>query len=158
MSELSTGIVFHNRPKPISGDLRVIWRVSVLLLVLQHSRGRKASFAKLHVINDALRSAESREKLLAILESKAPRLQWRLRVEPALTRAIDHLVGERFAEWGIRGLRSTLFLTPRGLVAARAVDEKEGVLGTEKEFIRLAGKGVTEKFVQALLTAGRHLR
>lgn len=149
--------VFRQQAKPCAGDMRIAWRVSVTLVALLHSRAQRASFAKLHVLNDAICSSASREKLVSILDGKTPALNWRLRIEPAFTRALDFLVGEGFAEWSVANQRMSLALTTRGKEAARAVSEVEGALGDERAFLQGQAKRVTEQFVNGLTAAGRAL-
>lgn len=152
-----TTFVFRQRPKPCAGDMRISWRVSVTMLALLHSRSMKASFAKLHVLNDALRAKASRDKLEAILNEAAPEYSWRLRVEPAFTRALGFLVGEGFAEWSISSGRTVLALTERGAKAAREIDALDDVLVEEKSFLIGLGKRITEGFVQRMLLVGKRL-
>lgn len=157
MKGSDTTFVFRERLKPCAGDMRISWRVSVTLLALLHSRGKKASFAKLHVLNDALRSATSREKLSAILAMKMPTYAYRLRVEPAFTRTLDFLVGEGFASWSVSSSRTTLTLTDSGVEAAKEVDSLESVLVEERAFLEGPATQLTEGFVQQLLLIGRRL-
>lgn len=157
MSDPATGFVFRERPKPCAGDMRISWRVSVTLLALLHSRGKKASFAKLHVLNDALRSQASREKLQAILDDKAPAYTWRLRVEPAFTRALDFLVGEGFADWSVSSSRTTLTLTQSGIEAAKTIESLADALIDERAFLSGLATKITEGFVQQMLLVGKRL-
>lgn len=157
MNDPATTFVFSERPKPCAGDMRISWRVSVTLLALLHSRGKKASFAKLHVLNDALRSQASQDKLQAIFEEKIPAFAWRLRVEPAFTRALDFLVGEGFADWSVSNNRTTLTLTKRGIDAAKEIDALEGVLIDESAFLKGLATKITEGFVQQMLLVGKRL-
>ncbi len=157
MNDRNATFVFRERPKSCAGDMRISWRVSVTLLALLHSRGKKSSFAKLHVLNDALRSKASRDKLESILNDEMPAYSWRLRVEPAFTRALDFIVGEGFADWSVSSNRTTLSLTEKGIEAAREIEGCDDALLEERAFVNgLAGR-VTEGFVQGLLLAGRRL-
>jgi hypothetical protein len=157
MNGVNSTFIFRERPKPCSGDLRISWRISAILLALLHSRGKKASFAKLHVLNDALRSRASRDKLESILNDEIPAYKWRLRVEPAFTRALNFAVGEGFAIWSVGNNRPSLSLTEKGVEVAREVEACKDVLVEEQLFIDgLAGK-ITERFVKDLLSAGRRL-
>lgn len=157
MNDPDASFVFRERPKPCAGDMRISWRVSVTLLALLHSRGKKASFAKLHVLNDALRSQASRDKLEAILEEKSPAYTWRLRVEPAFTRSLDFLVGEGFAVWSVSSNRTTLTLTEKGIEAAKKIDSVGDVLVDERFFLKGLAAKITERFVQQMLLLGKRL-
>ncbi|RRH68140.1 hypothetical protein [Falsigemmobacter faecalis] len=137
--------------------MRIAWRVSVILLALLHCQGKKASFAKLHVLNDAIRTPKSRESLVNIVEGRSDALSYVLRVEPAFTRALDFVVGEKLAIWGVSSKRTTLILTEAGLKAALAVDGQEDVLVEERAFLSGPAKKLTEGFVNKLLLTGKRL-
>ena len=157
MTTLDSTFVFKERPKPCPGDLRISWRVSSILLILRHSRGQRASFAKLHVLNDALRSESSRKKLEAILDGEVPVLAWRLRVEPAFSRALEFVVGEGFADWSASNNRATMALTNDGKAAADSVAKLGDVFLDELDFLKGPATRITESFVQQMLSAGKQL-
>jgi len=148
---------FTPRPLPVPGDLRINWRVAVILLMLAGSRAKRASLAKLHVLNYAIRSDRARAQLSRILDGTEHALNWQMRVEPALGRALNFVVGEGFARWTPVAARTGLELTPAGLKAASKVTEAEDLLVEERAFLETVGKRVTEDFVSRLLTAGRHI-
>ncbi|MGA0613341.1 hypothetical protein ACO2Q4_01175 [Paracoccus sp. KR1-242] len=137
--------------------MRIAWRVSVVLLALLNCHGKKASFAKLHVLNDALRTPSSRESLIDVLEGRSDALSYVLRVEPAFTRALDFLVGDGFATWGVSSKHAILILTSKGLDVARAVDARKDILTDERAFLSEPGKKLTESFVDKLLMTGKRL-
>ena len=150
--------VFARKPKPVPGDLRISWRVSVTLLALHHSRGRQASFAKLHMLNDALRSEASKQKLVDMIEGRLPYVFWRMRVEPAFSRNLDFLVGEGLAQWKISSGRTSLELTAKGKQAAKAIDDFPEALLGERSFLSTWGKQITERFLQTVIAAGNGLK
>lgn len=135
--------------------MRIAWRVSVILLALLNCHGKKASFAKLHVLNDALRTPSSKESLTDVLEGRSEALSYVLRVEPAFTRALDFVVGDGFAVWGVSSKQTILTLTSKGLDVARVVDARKGILTHERAFVSGPGKKLTESFVQKLLMTGK---
>lgn len=157
MSDSDATFIFRERPKPCTGDMRISWRVSVTLLSLLHSRGKKASFAKLHVLNDALRSHASQDKLKAILDDELPTYAWRLRVEPAFSRALNFVVGEGFADWSVSNNRTILMLTEKGKEAAREIENFSDILVDERTFLSGLGNRITEAFVQRMLLEGKRL-
>lgn len=144
---------FRERPTPVPGDLRIRWRVCLLLLLLDGSRARKASLAKLYVMSDAVQSPQSLKKLQNIIEGGAPVLSWRLRVEPALARALDLMVGDGLASWVRISDRIGVALTPRGETAALAVRDRDDVLAMEREALSAIRAGVTETFVSRVVSA-----
>jgi hypothetical protein len=141
---------FQRRPIPVPGDLRIAWRVSLILLMLVASRSSRASLAKLHILNDAIRSNQVR-RLKAATDAGVRTLPWNLRVEPAFARAIDFVVGERLAAWTKAGGRASLQLTASGTAAAAALEQFQDVLHDERAMIAEHAKKLTEFRVNALL-------
>jgi len=135
---------------PVPGDMRIAWRVSLILLMLSASRSNRASLAKLHILNDAIRSNQI-SRLREATETDARILPWNLRVEPAFARAIDFVVGERLAEWTRSGGRASLQLTATGLAAASGVGTVTDALEQERTIIDNYAKKLTEVRVSALL-------
>lgn len=150
-----TDIVFTRRPKSVPGDLRIVWRMSVTLLAMNYSRGKRASLAKLHIVNDALRNQNARSKLVSLLKKEIPLLSWRVRVEPAFSRNLDFMAAEGLIEWVIANERSSLKLTQRGILAAQVLEENEDVLASEKQFLKTAMKSLTEDLVRRILAASK---
>lgn len=146
---------FASRPIPVPGDLRINWRVALVLMMLGASRAKRASLAKLHVLNDAVRSRSARHQIEQMLSGDEPLLNWQVRVEPAFGRAIDYVVGERFAEWVRVAQRSGLQLNKAGSAALEAMEGAEDVLLEEKEFLRTVGSRISEQFVSRILDGPR---
>jgi hypothetical protein len=90
---------FRSRPGSVPGDLRISWRLAVVLLILKYSRSKRASLPKLHLLNDAIRSKSAMEKLAEIVTGNRSVQDWRIRVEPALGRALDFARGEGLVEF-----------------------------------------------------------
>jgi hypothetical protein len=130
--------------------MRIAWRVSLILLMLAASRSSRASLAKLHILNDAIRSNQV-GRLSEAIDAAAKVLPWNLRVEPAFARAIDFVIGERFADWTKTGGRASLQLTQRGLTAAAEIEKVDGVLEQERAIVSDHAKKLTEIRVSALL-------
>lgn len=145
-----TRFSFQRRPTPVPGDMRIAWRVSLILLMLVASRSNRASLAKLHILNDAIRSNQV-ARLRDATDADAKILPWNLRVEPAFARAIDFVVGERLAKWTKTGGRASLQLTGTGQAAAAAIDKVEDALEQERAVISEHAKKLTETRVSALL-------
>ena len=146
----NTRFSFKRRPTPVPGDLRIAWRVSLILLMLAASRSSKASLAKLHILNDAIRSNQV-ARLKDATAAGAKILPWNLRVEPAFARAIDFVVGERLATWTKAGGRASLQLTGSGTAAATELERVEDAFELERNIINEHAKKVTETRVSELL-------
>jgi hypothetical protein len=145
---------FQRRPIPVPGDLRIAWRVALILLMLGHSRSNRASLAKLHILNDAIRSSQH-QRLRTVVGGPASTLPWNLRVEPAFARAIDFVIGEKFAAWTKASGRTALQLTASGIEAFRSLLELDDTLTAERAIIAEYAKAISEGLIANLLGEGR---
>lgn len=141
---------FRRRPVPVPGDLRIAWRVALIIAMLGSSRAHRASLAKLHIINDAIRSGQE-DRLKSILSGTHAAVPWNLRVEPAFARAVDFVVGEKLAIWTKATGRAALQLTKTGVDAAAAVLGVEDALVEERVAVTELAKLLPEARVGALL-------
>jgi hypothetical protein len=145
---------FQRRPIPVPGDLRIAWRLALILLMLGQSRSKRASLAKLHILNDAIRSGEHR-RLRAVVTGDSSALPWNLRIEPAFARAIDFAIGEKLAAWTKASGRAALKLTVTGVDAFQSLSELDDALIAERAVIAEYAKAIPEKLVANLLWEGR---
>jgi hypothetical protein len=151
----TTTLRFRRRPKAVSGDMRIGWRLSIMLLMLYYSRGKKASLAKLHMLNDAMRVNKSKDHLNKLLVEEQEVYSWSIRIEPAFARALDFLVSEGFADWGVANDRTTVKLTKSGISAAEALSESEEIFLEEKKYLKVVAKKLTEQSVVSVLSASK---
>lgn len=124
------------------------------MLMLGCSRSNRASLAKLHILNDALRS-DSHDRLKLALAGDQSELPWRFRVEPAFARAIDFVVGDCLAMWTKATGRAALQLTKTGIKSADAVLNLDEALVVERAVISDLAKAITESALANLLGEGR---
>ncbi len=143
--ELDTPFVFNKRPESIPGDLRPLWRIGLLLLMLYvASRGKKSSFGRLHVLNWALRSDEGRDALLGMLEGRLVPGTIVVRIEPSLNRAVDFAHGEGLLK-KVGGDR--IELTSTGEAEAKRLLKQGELFVSEREYLEQVGKKLTETLV-----------
>jgi hypothetical protein len=146
--ELDTPFVFNERPESIPGDLRPLWRIGLLLLMLYlASRGKRSSFGRLHVLNWALRSDEGRDSLLGILERRLFPGTVVVRIEPSLNRAVDFAHGEGLLR-KVGGNR--IELTSTGEAEAKRILGHDEIFEGEKKYLEQVGKKLTETLVDEL--------
>ena len=149
-------LVFHERPKPVPGDLRITWRIAMTLLALHFCRRNSASFIKLHILNGALRSKVARNRLINALDGKIEEDTCTFHLEPAFSRNLDLLVGKGLAQWTIASSRLGLRLSALGIKAATDINSETGILANEREFLETCAGSVTEKLVTRIVSAGQN--
>lgn len=134
LSYLDAKIIFRTRPEAIPGDLRPLWRISVILLVLRLSSiGNKSTMRRLYIFNWAILSEENRNKLRELIRGSISPDEIIIRFEPSLSRALDFARGEGLLEF-IAGKR--VQLTLQGLNAAEELLRNQNILVEEKNFLR----------------------
>lgn len=145
---LNIPFYFDKRPTPVPGDLRPIWRIYVLLLLLRRCcRQNRSSFARLHVLSWAMLSPENRESLVALVNEEQDPESLIVRVEPSLNRAVDYAIGVGMIR---RNDGDRFELTPSGVSAADQIYEQTDCLMVEKAVMDELGKRVTESLVNEL--------
>lgn len=133
---------------PLPGELRIAWRLSLILITLKRCRGRRASLAKLHLLNYGMKSPETMAMALAVLRKQKPATDLVVRIEPALGRALDLVRGEGLVEL-VSG--KTYRLTLRGDQAAEAILKDVSLFRTERAFLAIAAPLATEEVVGDVL-------
>ena len=123
--------------------------MSLVLLMLLHSRGKKATLQKLHVLNSACRSMGTRSDFLRYVQGEARKDEIIPRVEPSLNRALNLARGEGLVE--IENGKN-IKLTSAGLKLAKQLDETSDCLDAEKAFLTKVGSFATEGRVEDLFT------
>lgn len=131
----TASVSFRVRPVSVPGELRITWRLAVVVLMLEDCRKQRASLVKLHVLNDAVRSPDSAHQLRRVLRGELAPSFWRTRVEPAFSRALDLAVGSGLVSWIHMTMGAGLELTPKGKEAVAAIHKLDGVLEHEKSVL-----------------------
>jgi hypothetical protein len=141
---------FHQRPTPLEPQFRVIWGLSILVLILYIcSRGKKSSVSRLHFLSWAVRSAENRENLIELLENRDSPLAALVQYDPSFDRAIAYALAEKLVE---TDNGKTICLAPNGLALAQQIIQTENCLKEEKDFLTKKEVFVTETQAKIFLT------
>jgi hypothetical protein len=149
-SEIDLPFQFRRRPIPLAPDLRPDWKIMMLLLILRlSSKGGKSSLTRLHVLNWAVRSEKHQAEFIATLESSKPLFSFKVRFEPAFSRAIDFAAASSLVEW-VSGDR--IKLTEQGTRWAAKAEEDKDLMVQERAFFSRIGKRITESQAKALLS------
>jgi hypothetical protein len=146
-----TSFVFRERPTPVPGDLRLSWRFALNLLILNRSRSKRSSIARLYILNDGTRSFDDADLLSDILIGAAQIREWRVKVEPALGRALDLMVAEGLLIWTTVSQRLGVELTPSGLALAVDIQKDKDIMSVEKQRIEYLAPMLTEARVSDFL-------
>ena len=134
-----------------------MWRLAVLLLILEHCRQKIATVEQLHVMNWAVKSKRAQSQFLDFIRGhKAPN-QVIVRYDPGLTRAIGFALGEgivRSNEMLVSGKGSTsdfrIELTELGEKLAAELMTDDQVFFVEKAFLRDIGAKISQTMIAGL--------
>jgi len=147
ISELDVPFTFQSRPESIPADFRPLWRIALIVLILQNTRGNKSSLGRLHVLNWALRSQENREELKRLLEKKISPDSLIIRIEPSLNRAIDLAIGHKLVDL-LSG--NKIQISKDGVTFSEDLLSTNNIFVQEKLFLNKYGRKITESIVQTL--------
>ncbi len=142
---------FSSQPVALSADLRPLWRLTLLLLILHRCcRQSRSSLKKLHVLNWALRQPESRRVFLSVIKGSVRPDDAIVRFDPALNRALDLARGEKLID---QVSVDRYQITPKGQRFAEEVFEDPECMKIEKWFLDEVAGQVTETAITKLLEA-----
>ncbi|AFZ61170.1 hypothetical protein H6G54_29010 [Anabaena cylindrica FACHB-243] len=140
---------FHKRPIPLQPQLRVIWGLSTLVLILYIcSRGKRSSISRLHILNWAIKTRENRERLTELLENRSSPVATFIQYEPGFNKGIEYAIAERLVELQNNG---RVHLILNGEKLAKEIIATEQCLEDEKTFLSMRGASVTEQLAKNLL-------
>ena len=143
-----------SRPEPVPGDLRIIWGVSIVVLILFHSRAKQASFQKLHYFTYSVRTQKSRKRTADLFDRNISSTEHIIRFEPWLNRAMGFAKASNLLVFE-NGKRAKL--TEEGIIFANLILKDSNSLVSEIEFIKSVSKKVSENFVTGMLRRERLL-
>jgi hypothetical protein len=143
-------ISFSPQNKPIYPELRIIYRIVQVLLVLKIcSRGQKSSLIRLHLFNWGLSSKENRTTLLKFAQQTTTSINF-WSIDPMLNRAIEFAVADNLIERDTNNYS----ITVKGLSYINSISSVDEI---EKDinFLKLIGKNITELSVSKQLDLWR---
>lgn len=162
---LNVPVTFMRQPGPLPCDLRPVWRLHVLVLMLDQCWGGKATHQQLHVLDWAIRTEETRAAFLQFIRGERAPNQIIVRYDPSLNRAVDFAFGEglatrheetpAFVELAPRGHGSyRVILTKKGRDLVRSIRDAKECFQVEKGFLDSIGRKITQQQVESLFTWG----
>jgi hypothetical protein len=160
---LDVPVTFERRPAPLPCDLRPVWRLHVLVLMLDQCWGGKATHQQLHVLNWAIRTEETRAAFLQFIEGERAPNQIIVRYDPSLNRAVDFAFGEGLAthheesdalleQEPPRHGSYRVILTKKGRDLVRTIRSAKDSFQVEKDFLDSIRRKITQQQVEALFT------
>ncbi len=155
---LESPCIFTKRPAAIHPDLRPLRRVVILLLLIDACRASVANLEQLHVLDWAIRNAESRQRLLEfLLGIRAPEAAI-VRFDPSLDRAVCLAVGADLVSVAQKSRNGKglpdfrISITPQGRKALDGL--APDTLPIERAFLRSLPNRLTQSDVSALFEWG----
>jgi hypothetical protein len=148
---LNIPFYFRSQPVPIQPQSRVIWGLSILVLILRiSSRNARSSVTRLHLLNWGLRNDVNRKRLVELIESNSSPLA-AIRCDPGFDQAIQYAIAESLVEVvsGAKNIR--ICLSDKGCQFANEIIAEEECLVEEKKFLREKCSSVTEGLATKLL-------
>jgi hypothetical protein len=146
--ELKTNFLFRRQPVAIPADLRPIWRIGLIVLLLNNCcKGGRTSFARLHVLNWGIRSKKNRHDLQAVIKGVIAPDAVIVRFEPFLNRAVDFAIGEGLVRL-VDG--KNLELSTKGRELAINIHQIESLYTLEKQFMEAIRNNLTESLIKKM--------
>jgi hypothetical protein len=139
---------FRRRPTAIPGDLRIGWRVSAMVLVLDRCRAKTANLEQIHLLTWALRSAKTRELIARWFHGSQRPDDLIVRFDPSMTRTIALCVAGEVVR---RNANQTITLIRPGIELASEIMNHAELLAPEKAFLSTLPNSITQRSIQALL-------
>jgi hypothetical protein len=145
-------IRFTRRPLAIAPDFRKDWKIALLLLILEiSSRSGKSSLKRLHVIHWAVRTSNHQHQFEQARNTNVPLFAFKVRLEPAFSRAIELAEAQKLAEW-VEGGR--VHITELGRSLTKEITKRE-MMQEEVAFLTRIGKSITETEAMQLITGSK---
>jgi predicted transcriptional regulator len=145
---------FNKRLFPISPELRPVWKLAILVLILSKCCMKNTcSFQKIQVLCWAVKNKKNQKELLDFVTTQNINLNFNMivRYEPSVNRIIDIALAENFIEQ-VGGDR--IRLTDKGKRLAEEIDKANDLLISEKNFFKSLGKKRLSEKLLLELTKG----
>ena len=157
---------FRVRPTATPCEIRPVWRLHCLTLLLDKCWGAQATLEQLHVLNWAIRTDDTRSRFLQFLRGERSPTSVIVRYDPSLNRAVhfayaegivirraDQLPLVREPDNGVPPYR--LVLSSKGKELQKVLRRRDDCFIVEKEFLDSIPHKITQKQIEMLFTWGR---
>lgn len=135
-------IRFRRKPMPLYAELRPLYKISQLLLVLDiASRGKRANLIKLHLFSWVLKT-EQREKILLESAEQGKILFGFWGIDPAVNVALQFAMAEGFVFWD----KGAYKISEKGTLFIRKSDLHDLFID-EVKFLKAIGNKITDTMI-----------
>ncbi|MCY7331783.1 MAG: hypothetical protein LH649_03800 [Pseudanabaena sp. CAN_BIN31] len=142
---------FQKRETPLLPQYRVIWGLSILVLILEiSSYGKSSSIKRLHLLNWAIRSDENRQRMSKLIEDRSSIVSEFIKYDPGFTRAIEYAIADDLVKMKNNTKNKPIYLIEKGTKLAKEIIATKNCLEEEKTFLRQKGKLITNELAESL--------
>lgn len=138
-ANLRVPIVFRQQPRPVEARHRVIYRSSVLTLVLGRFNQHAARLDNLHLLMWATRSSRTRRLLLAWWSGRRFLTTVTVKLDPGLDLTLRLARADGLVQTSGTN-QQRLKLTDKGVRLFEKIEEDPALLAPEKEFLTQLGR------------------
>lgn len=142
------GITFNYRGSPLDPELRPLWRISLIVIILMKlCSGSKANSKKLQALYSLVASEKKRQLYSS---DTSDHISLNIRFDPLVDRAIDMGIGHHIFELDDA---KSIKLTGKGIAFGKRVDKDTNIFILEKDFMNQFRKShFTDKRINSLIT------
>ena len=141
-------ISFVKRPISLPPDYRPMFKVAQIVLILGYCcRSNRSSLLKLHLFSWALKSDFNGEKLTQWVQNNFQTDFSIWGIEPTLNRGVQYAMAEKI----IRRVSDKYELADKGVVLFNSIRNDKELLKTEKDFLNVIGKKITNDRIADLV-------
>jgi hypothetical protein len=146
--ELRVPFIFRQRPVSLPADLRPLWRIGLIVLLLRKCcRQGRTSLTRLHVLSWGFISPKGRSQLLAAAAGTLSPDSLVIRFEPFLLQAVDYGVGEGLIR---RDGGGTIELAEAGMRLAEELEVNQSAFAPEKAVMASLRTKISEDLVKRM--------
>lgn len=161
-SLLEAQFVLRPKARPMPCAHRPLWRMSIVLLLIEQCHGGKATVEQLHVLNWAIRSEQTRQQFLDFIRGLRVPSQVNARRDPSLNRALEFAFAEKLIAVetiGSQGETTTVGnvrvrVADKGRTLVEFINRNEDCFVVQKRFLNSVGRKLTQSDVSQLFSGG----
>lgn len=131
---LNKPITFSKKKAPIPADMRPIWRISIIVMLLKlHGRARRMNENKIHFMVSIIRDNEKWEIFKSVIKENEFPYDLAIRFDPSVNRALLFAESEGLIKY-FKG--KSIELTDKGDSYAEKILDDDEIFILEKAFLK----------------------